>query len=285
MSDGQLVRSCYRQQQRCAEQGHASTGFFLREFSNGVRHVYELCESCGGKIGVGGSLPRRDHPDWQSYPRAVDGPSSYADGCRCGDCTRDDANAGAAESNRRQLAIHDVAWTSVSARLRSEREARMTWDEYSTYLHTDRWKKLREHALARFDWRCAACHSPDDLHVHHRTYERVGAEYLTDLTVLCRNCHRTLHDTWNEYEPRRLEVLPRRISTDERITEAIRESGCGGMTKAELAEYLELSVRDVEQHIRELATSGAIQSETGERGRKTWFINDGGVDRYVQWSA
>ena len=43
------------------------------------------------------------------------------------------------------------------------------------------------------DYRCQVCNSPHDLHVHHRTYERVGHEDPADLTVLCMWCHDLFH--------------------------------------------------------------------------------------------
>ena len=33
----------------------------------------------------------------------------------------------------------------------------------------------------------------DNLEVHHRTYERLGEELASDLTVLCNRCHHVHH--------------------------------------------------------------------------------------------
>lgn len=37
------------------------------------------------------------------------------------------------------------------------------------------------------------CGETEDLHLHHMTYERVGAEDLADLTPLCPTCHHMVH--------------------------------------------------------------------------------------------
>lgn len=61
--------------------------------------------------------------------------------------------------------------------------------EYFAYLQTDHWKEMRRLALEHAEHRCQLCNSPDNLEVHHRTYERMGRERLGDLTVLCTDCH------------------------------------------------------------------------------------------------
>jgi nucleoside 2-deoxyribosyltransferase len=86
------------------------------------------------------------------------------------------------------------AWADFTSdaetRLKAIRLRRM---EYSEYLLTPHWKERRAQALAAAEYRCVACNSPDDLTVHHRTYERRGEELLTDLTVFCKTCHAKFH--------------------------------------------------------------------------------------------
>lgn len=65
---------------------------------------------------------------------------------------------------------------------------------YEDYLQTTWWKNVREAALKRAEYRCQVCYSPNNLHVHHRTYERRGKEKDSDLTVLCSECHKLFHD-------------------------------------------------------------------------------------------
>lgn len=65
---------------------------------------------------------------------------------------------------------------------------------YPLYLRTPEWRRARAAALLRAGHSCSldVTHT-DDLEVHHRTYERLGAELATDLVVLCRSCHRLHH--------------------------------------------------------------------------------------------
>ncbi len=285
MSREQLVRKCYRQQQHCSQEGHPSRGFYLREFANGVMHIFQLCVDCGAKVGQMGSLSRAEHPGWRDYPVAVDGPRSYVDGCRCGWCTRDDAERGTAERRVLEYQAEAAYWVQTASRLRTEREQRLTWHEYEQYLKTDRWAKVREQALARFDWRCATCHSDEHLQVHHRTYERVGCEYLTDLTVLCRYCHRALHDLWNHNDSAELVKLEKAQSDQDRIVDALRGTSGYGMTYTDLGRELGITRRTLEQHMVGLEMNGIVETQIGPRGVKKWFIRDGDVDRFKVLSS
>jgi hypothetical protein len=64
---------------------------------------------------------------------------------------------------------------------------------YKQYLKSERWKDLREVVLKRCNHQCGTCMNKRWLQVHHRTYDRVGHELLTDLIVICKRCHDKLH--------------------------------------------------------------------------------------------
>lgn len=64
---------------------------------------------------------------------------------------------------------------------------------YRKYLNTYHWKQLRDLKLSEVDNRCQICYNSIQLNVHHRTYERLGHEKLSDLTVLCKECHEIFH--------------------------------------------------------------------------------------------
>lgn len=67
--------------------------------------------------------------------------------------------------------------------------------KYAAYLQSDHWRSLRRWALERAGARCQLCNTSEEtLHVHHRTYERLGAELPQDLTVLCASCHAKFHN-------------------------------------------------------------------------------------------
>jgi len=64
---------------------------------------------------------------------------------------------------------------------------------YSDYLQSQEWQETRSGALKRANYRCQLCNRSGRLNVHHRTYERRGREYASDLTVLCEECHAKHH--------------------------------------------------------------------------------------------
>lgn len=63
---------------------------------------------------------------------------------------------------------------------------------YRNYIRSARWKRKADAAKARAGHRCQVCNSPDNLNAHHRTYSRLGHEHPSDITVLCRKCHKLL---------------------------------------------------------------------------------------------
>jgi 5-methylcytosine-specific restriction endonuclease McrA len=70
----------------------------------------------------------------------------------------------------------------------------MTKGEYQRYLRSRRWRIIRAMVLTLHRRRCAMCDATAT-EVHHRTYERVGREWLSDLTPVCSACHRRFHGT------------------------------------------------------------------------------------------
>lgn len=72
-------------------------------------------------------------------------------------------------------------------------EERLRWYR-DVYLLSDHWRETREAALERAGRKCQLCGYEGRLQVHHRSYERLGAELPTDLTVLCQDCHDTHHE-------------------------------------------------------------------------------------------
>lgn len=68
---------------------------------------------------------------------------------------------------------------------------------YPAYLETTHWQHIRRDAIRRAGGHCQLCNAKPLRHypldVHHRTYERRGAERPEDVIVLCRRCHETFH--------------------------------------------------------------------------------------------
>ena len=66
---------------------------------------------------------------------------------------------------------------------------------YSDYLKSDHWQKMRKLALSRAKYKCQLCSTKNvKLNVHHNTYENLGNEKNEDLIVLCENCHKKFHN-------------------------------------------------------------------------------------------
>ena len=72
--------------------------------------------------------------------------------------------------------------------------------EYSEYLKSNKWKRLRARAIKRAKNKCQLCFDDKNLQVHHRTYQRLFNESLVDLTVLCERCHKHFHNILPKYK-------------------------------------------------------------------------------------
>ena len=78
---------------------------------------------------------------------------------------------------------------------KAEKVAELKAMPYDQYLQSEHWRHVRKLALNNADNACQICNdSESTLEVHHRTYERLGSEYIADLTVLCHSCHERFHD-------------------------------------------------------------------------------------------
>lgn len=65
--------------------------------------------------------------------------------------------------------------------------------DYYAYIRSPEWRAKADAAKARAEWRCQLCYSTGPLDAHHRTYERLGNELPSDITVLCSECHKRHH--------------------------------------------------------------------------------------------
>lgn len=83
--------------------------------------------------------------------------------------------------------------------------------DYKAYLESDQWKMIQTLVRVRDNFKCQRCMQGQEvveggvfhdaypafqnLDVHHMTYERRGCESLDDLRLLCRSCHRHVHES------------------------------------------------------------------------------------------
>ena len=64
---------------------------------------------------------------------------------------------------------------------------------YREYITSEKWRKRKQFYFETHDRKCRACGSLKRIHLHHKTYRRLGEERDADLVPLCHNCHTSLH--------------------------------------------------------------------------------------------
>ena len=69
-----------------------------------------------------------------------------------------------------------------------------TTGDYQSYIRSAEWLRIRELKFHYAGRKCERCGSARELQVHHKTYARLGNEYLADLEVLCGACHERHHE-------------------------------------------------------------------------------------------
>ena len=65
--------------------------------------------------------------------------------------------------------------------------------KYLEYLQSDHWVDLRKRYAKSHDQVCVVCGATENLHLHHKTYKRLGKERFKDLVYLCSQCHSEVH--------------------------------------------------------------------------------------------
>ncbi len=101
-----------------------------------------------------------------------------------------------------------------------ERLAELRAMPYQEYLRTPEWKRTRTAALWCAAYSCSldATHTRG-LEVHHRTYEHLGVERVSDLIVLCHDCHRLYHSEYGRPRRANSTAPPRlRATLDNRVS-------------------------------------------------------------------
>lgn len=152
---------------------------------------------------------------------------------------------------------------SVSSKSREKKRAARV--NYHAYLQSPEWQAKRVLALDRAGGRCQLCNRATRLHVHHRTYERLGNEDLSDLTVLCADCHEHFHGK-DGSKPRRVarstskRGQARRVEEREQIVAVLEGLPiCRRYKTAEIAELAGVSVARTGTHLAALADAGRIR--------------------------
>ena len=82
----------------------------------------------------------------------------------------------------------------------------MSKEDKLIYMQSKQWFILKAMLLMKYKYKCQICDCIHSLEAHHLTYERLGDEWLSELALLCRDCHQAQHehygyDRTTMYEP------------------------------------------------------------------------------------
>ena len=70
---------------------------------------------------------------------------------------------------------------------------RLPSGKYKSYIISQAWyEKKTEYRNSKLPQNCLVCQEPK-VDLHHRTYKRLGGEWLNDLVPLCRQHHDGVH--------------------------------------------------------------------------------------------
>lgn len=72
--------------------------------------------------------------------------------------------------------------------------------QYEVYLQSEAWTQKSRREREK-NPNCSFCNRKGVLHVHHRTYVRLGEEKEGDLVVVCSDCHDIFHQYY-KYDSR-----------------------------------------------------------------------------------
>ncbi len=71
---------------------------------------------------------------------------------------------------------------------------------YDEYCVGDHWRLLKGRKFKECGRKCMRCKTKQQIHVHHVRYKNLVDVETTDLMVLCKDCHETLHSAIRFYE-------------------------------------------------------------------------------------
>lgn len=64
---------------------------------------------------------------------------------------------------------------------------------YEQYLTSKHWKLFKTEYYRIFKRICVVCETGDNIHLHHKTYDRLHKESQNDCVPLCKNHHQEIH--------------------------------------------------------------------------------------------
>ncbi len=83
--------------------------------------------------------------------------------------------------------------------------------KYLEYLKSDKWQEVRKAKAKEQNYTCERCHKviKKGFHIHHKTYEHLGNEPLSDLMFLCEDCHKEIHKIIAKKKMRKSKTSPK----------------------------------------------------------------------------
>lgn len=80
--------------------------------------------------------------------------------------------------------------------------------DYYAYIKSSRWFARRSRFIKETNAHdCYVCFSGEKLHLHHKTYKRLGKERNEDLVLLCKLCHMELHRYYNRVKKKGISLF------------------------------------------------------------------------------
>lgn len=87
-----------------------------------------------------------------------------------------------------------VAEQDIKQRPNKKNDTQFGYGDYKKYINSREWSHRKALYYGVHHKECRTCGSTDkELHLHHRTYERIFHEEDADLVPLCVDCHAALH--------------------------------------------------------------------------------------------
>ena len=90
----------------------------------------------------------------------------------------------------------------------------MNSNQYQQYLKSGHWTDVKRRFKSSKLYRgcCECCENRNvPLHVHHKTYKRLGSEKLNDLVTVCAPCHTEIHQMHRNNRRDGLWIMMRRL--------------------------------------------------------------------------
>ena len=129
--------------------------------------------------------------------------------------------------------------------------------EYDKYLRSEHWQSFRERffktsAVAKNmrrkfgGVRCEFCLADGVLHLHHKTYKRLGKEKLSDVVLICKTCHEAVHKRHRSKKNKGLWDATNRVRKRAKKHQEPKRNSLRGKKRREMRE--ELYASRIERH-------------------------------------